>query len=232
MAVLGLSGSQIKKYFASDGVLLDNLLFKLHHQLNFFLVLLGVLFISSMNYLKGDSITCIGEDDYEARFCWLHGSGHLSGDLATATYKENCIADQEETEQEDSRHTHYYLWLPFVLAICLVFIKAPRVLWSEVLERGIVQAVVEIANEETGETLKRTKLSARFAKLQGGSALYGASYFVCETLNIVSLLTCFKIVDTLLGGQFWHYGTQFREYDQEDPEAVNPLCNVFPTEVI
>ena len=239
MSALGLSGREIRNYFSADPVLLDNFIFKLHHQLNFFLVLLGMLFASSMNYLKGDSIICKGHeaDDYVAQYCWLHGSGHLSGKLAAANSKEKCIAEQNETEEDDSRHTHYYLWLPFVLAICLILIKAPRLLWSKVLERGIIQGVVEIANEETeetgekGEMVKRTKLSERFVKLQGGSTVYGVSYFLCETLNIVSVIACYQIVDTLLGGQFWHYGSQFHYYEEEAAGAVNPLCNVFPTEV-
>ena len=239
MSALGLSGREIRNYFSADPVLLDNFIFKLHHQLNFFLVLLGMLFASSMNYLKGDSIICKGHeaDDYVAQYCWLHGSGHLSGKLAAANSKEKCIAEQNETEEDDSRHTHYYLWLPFVLAICLILIKAPRLLWSKVLERGIIQGVVEIANEETeetgekGEMVKRTKLSERFVKLQGGSTVYGVSYFLCETLNIVSVLTCFSILDTLLGGKFWNYGQDFQNYNQTAEDSVNPLCNVFPTEV-
>ena len=201
MSVLGWSGSDLRKIFSGDGVLLDNYVFKLHHQLNFFVVLFGALFVTGMNYLKNDAIICIAENkDYAQQYCWLHGSGHLSGKLAAANSKEKCIAEQNETEEDDSRHTHYYLWLPFVLAICLILIKAPRLLWSKVLERGIIQGVVEIANEETeetgekGEMVKRTKLSERFVKLQGGSTVYGVSYFLCETLNIVSVIACYQIV--------------------------------------
>ena len=71
MSVLGWKGSDLKKIFSGDGVLLDNYLFKLHHQLNFFFVLFGVVFITSMNYLKDDSIICTGKDvdKYAQQYC-------------------------------------------------------------------------------------------------------------------------------------------------------------------
>ena len=134
-------------------------------------------------------------------------------------------------QNRDKRQTHYYLWIPFVLAICLIVIKTPRVLWNEVFERGMIQGAVQIANEESGEKERQNKLAARFQKLRGRAYVYGASYFVCEVLNIVSVMVCFCIVDSLLGGKFRYYGKQFQDYDKEAAGAVNPLCNVFPTEV-
>ena len=52
----------IRKIFKRDPVLHDNLLFKLHHQANFILVLFGVTFVFGMNYLNGNAIVCIGKD--------------------------------------------------------------------------------------------------------------------------------------------------------------------------
>ena len=232
MSVLGWSGSEIRNIFSGDEVLLDNYLFKLHHQLNFFFVLFGAVFATGMNYLKDDSIICanLDSDDYRVRYCWLHGSGHIPESLEDPSLKMKCVADQSEENIENSRHTHYYLWIPFVLALCLVVIKAPRILWSEVCERGMIKGVVQIANEKS-EKKNEKKLSARFLKLRGRALVYGASYFVCEALNIVSVLACFSIVDTLLGGKFWYYGKDYQNYDQDVKGAVNPLCNVFPTEV-
>ena len=228
MSVLGWSGSDLRKIFSGDGVLLDNYLFKLHHQLNFFLVFFGAVFITGMNYLNDDSIICTGDgaDKYASQYCWLHGSGHLPKNLADHMPQRNCVADQEET---DDRHTHYYLWIPFVLGICMIVIKAPRILWNEVFERGLVQGAVQIANEESGEKERKSKLAERFEKLRGRAKVYGASYFLCEFLNAVSVMICFSIVDSLLEGKFWYYGQQFLDYDKEVEGAVNPLCRVFPT---
>merc|ERR1712154_390640 len=124
-------GRKLKDLFRGDKVLHDNFLFKLHHQANFAVILFGVAFIFGMNYLNGNSIECKGKDvgDFEKQYCWLHGSAHIGSQLSPQDYK--CKADQNEMNSEfknDERHTHYYLWVPFVLMLCLAVIKAPRVL--------------------------------------------------------------------------------------------------------
>merc|ERR1712020_623428 len=85
---------KLKDLFRLDKVLHDNFLFKLHHQANFAIVLFGVAFIFGMNYLNGNSIECKGGGDFEKQYCWLHGAAHIDS-------------------------THYYLWVPFVLVLCL-----------------------------------------------------------------------------------------------------------------
>ncbi len=59
-----LGGKKIRELFKRDAVLLDNFLFKLHHQANFFFVFFGVVFLFGMNYLNGKSIVCLGGNDY------------------------------------------------------------------------------------------------------------------------------------------------------------------------
>ena len=46
------------KNFRFDAVLIDNPIFKLHHQGNFFLVLFGVVFTYGINYLDKNAIIC------------------------------------------------------------------------------------------------------------------------------------------------------------------------------
>lgn len=231
MSLLGWSGEEIRKIFHGDGLLLDNYLFKIHHQLNFFVVLFGALFVTGMNYLKNDAIICIADkaQDFAQQYCWLHGAGHVPNDLLNRLSKGACYSDEEA---KDENYTHYYLWIPFVLGICLIVIKAPRVLWNEVFERGLVKGFVQIANEEKGEPGR--KMKERFRKLKARARDYGASYLLCEVLNIVSVMTCFCIVDSLLGGKFWSYGNRYLQYDGSKPHGkknFDPLCAVFPTEV-
>jgi len=246
MSLLGWSGDEIRKIFHGDGLLLDNYLFKIHHQLNFFVVLFGALFVTGMNYLKDDAIICIGakDKDFAQQSCWLHGAGHVPDTLAKELEMGDCYMHEEAKDDKtsdatDENLTHYYLWIPFILGICLIVIKAPRVLWNEVFERGLVKGFVQIANEEKGEPGK--KMKERFRKLKARARDYGASYLLCEVLNIVSVMTCFCIIDSLLGGKFWSYGNRYLQYERsktqiaqdngEMKKNVNPLCNVFPTEV-
>merc|ERR550525_1501650 len=121
-------GRKLKDLFRGDSVLHDNFLFKLHHQANFAVILVGVAFIFGMNYLDGTAIKCTGVKDnlpFFEQYCWLHGSGHIKEALRP---RKGCIADQNDvTAIEDERHTRYYLWVPFVLVLCLAVTKAPRV---------------------------------------------------------------------------------------------------------
>jgi len=218
-------GRDLKKLFRRDSVLHDNFLFKLHHQANFFFVLFGAVFLFGMNYLNGNAITCLGGNDYITQYCWLHGSSKIKGKIfqGKADYDPitSCVADEAKSD----RHTHYYLWVPFVLTLCLAIIKAPRVIWKEACERGIIKGVVGEGDEHP------EKMTHKFVKLKKRANLYHISFFFCELLNIVCLVLCFVILNQLFDGQFTEYGSKALNYDKADPNSTNAMCNLFPTEV-
>merc|ERR1712048_1263982 len=212
-------GKKLKDLFGGDTVLHDNFLFKLHHQANFAVILFGVAFIFGMNYLNGNAIECkgAGVGEFEKQYCWLHGAGHIDPKLHPQEIK--CKADQ--------RHTSYYLWVPFILVLCLAVIKAPRVFWKEVCERGIIAGAVGGTDGQPAD-----KIAQRFGKLRRRARRFHLSFFLCELLNIVSVIICFTILNTLFGGNFWDYGSKFAAYSSSsETESVNPLCNLFPSVV-
>jgi len=224
---------KLKELFAKDSVRLDNTLFKLHHQANFFVILVGVLFIFGENYLNGKAIVCKGGDDYSNQYCWLHGTGHLHADLAK-DITGLCAMDQGEVTEKNDRQTHYYLWLPFILGICMGLVKIPRVIWKNLCERGLMASMVE---RETGE-----KIAARFHKLRNKSNFYFLGFVLCELLNILAVICCFSLLDRLLNGKFWSYGLDVNNYygtkptqeelkSNPDLAKPNPMCSLFPTEV-
>merc|ERR1712088_909555 len=219
---------KLKDLFRGDKVLHDNFLFKLHHQANFAIILFGVAFIFGMNYLNGNAIECKGKDvgDFEKQYCWLHGAGHINPNLHP-TQDIKCKADQNEMTSDfkkDERHSHYYLWVPFVLALCLAVIKAPRVLWKEVCERGMIAGAV---GGEDGQPAE--KIAERFRKLRRKAIRFHWAFFFCEVLNIVSVIACFTILDTLFGGNFMDYGSKYSAYTSSENKAddVNPLFNQY-----
>merc|ERR1712106_338680 len=233
MAMDQFTRIKLKKLFAKDSVRLDNTLFKLHHQANFFVILVGVLFIFGENYLNGKAIVCKGGDDYSNQYCWLHGTGHLHADLAK-DITGLCAMDQQEVTEKNDRQTHYYLWLPFILGICMGLVKIPRVIWKNLCERGLMASMVE---RETGE-----KIAARFHKLRNKSNIYFLGFVVCELLNILAVICCFSLLDRLLNGKFWSYGLDANNYYGTKPTQEelnsnpglakpNPMCSLFPTEV-
>ena len=228
---------QLKNLFKSDSVKHDNNLFRLHHQVNYFFVLVGVLFIFGQNHF-GSPIKCykVSLDPFTENYCWFHGSGHLPPGLSKRV--SGCVADQRQfggeargREQEgDKRHTRYYLWLPFTLGLCLAIIKAPRVIWKHVGERGVMRSILD--NDSPKE------MAQRINELRhDGSCRYFFSFLFCEVLNIVSIALCMATLDALLGGNFWDYGSKVHEFystsedDRVSYALTNPMCNVFPTEV-
>merc|ERR1712226_1633644 len=219
-------GRKLKDLFRGDKVLHDNFLFKLHHQANFAIILFGVVFIFGMNYLNGNAIECKGKDvgDFEKQYCWLHGAGHINPNLHP-TQDIKCKADQNEMTSDfkkDERHSHYYLWVPFVLVLCLAVIKAPRVLWKQVFERGQIARAVGRPDGQPAD-----KIAERFGKLRKKAHLFHGGFFFCELLNIASVFLCFAILDALFGKTFFNYGAEF--ISQSD--GVDPLCSLFPTVV-
>merc|ERR1712223_2286303 len=149
---------ELKKIFRADKVNGDNVVFRLHHEGNFFVVLLGITFIFGENYLNGKAIICQNGNAYINQYCWLHGSGHLGSSLSQQV--SGCIADQNVfTKSGDKRHTSYYLWLPFILGICLAIIKTPRFFWKHFCERGLMESMVQLDNDSE-------KLNSKFRKIR------------------------------------------------------------------
>ena len=227
---------QVTKLFKSDSVKHDNNLFRLHHQVNYFFVLVGVLFIFGQNHF-GSPIKCYKErDPYVEQYCWFHGSGHLPPGLSKRV--SGCVADQRQfgagarsrEAEGDTRHTRYYLWLPFTLGLCLAIIKTPRVIWKHVGERGVMRSILD--NDSPKEMAQRIN-----DLRHDGSRRYFLSFLFCEVLNIVSIALCMATLDALLGGNFWDYGSKVHEFystsedDRVSYALTNPMCNVFPTEV-
>jgi len=228
-------GLQFQQLFRQDEVKHDNLLFKLHHQINFFVLLVGVIFIFGENYLNGNSIVCLSGGDYAKQYCWLHGTSHIDPVLAKGM-KHVCSI----SSSEDERETHYYLWLPFILGVCMGLVKLPRVVWKRICERGLMASLVADGAQ------KADKIAERFNKIKQRSVSYLICFAACELLNIVMLLICFFILDKLLNGKFWHYGVDVTEYysnkltfkelkqnsDLDNfSSSVNPMCGLFPTVV-
>merc|ERR1712079_643179 len=217
---------EFKKIFRADKVNGDNVVFRLHHQVNFFVVLLGITFIFGENYLNGKAIICQNGNAYINQYCWLHGSGHLGSSLSQQV--SGCIADQNVfTKSGDKRHTSYYLWLPFILGICLAIIKTPRFFWKHFCERGLMESMVQLDNDSE-------KLNSKFRKIRGRrSLMYFISFAFCEILNVLSVVACMASLNALLDGQYMTYGHAVQEFyanteeDRKSLKMVNPMYNLF-----
>jgi len=223
--------SNLLKWFKGDDLIIDNALFKLHHQASTFIIMFGLLFIFLENHLDGRAIVCQGGDQYARSYCWIHGTAYIREHLqGKAT---GCFVDQSRIEsEEDAPVTAYYLWLPFLLTFCFGFAKFPRSVWRNFLENGLVRNLLGTGAEPAVITQNFLDFRPRYAK-------YHFYFGFCEFLNMVMVILSLFITDALLLNKFWGYGQDVLHYmwsvKHVGPEGQylthDPMCELFPTEV-
>lgn len=223
--------SNLLKWFKGDDLIIDNALFKLHHQASTFIIMFGLLFIFLENHLDGRAIVCQGGDQYARSYCWIHGTAYIREHLqGKAT---GCFVDQSRIEsEEDAPVTAYYLWLPFLLTFCFGFAKFPRSVWRNFLENGLVRNLLSTGAEPAVITQNFLDFRPRYAK-------YHFYFGFCEFLNMVMVILSLFITDALLLNKFWGYGQDVLHYmwsvKHVGPEGQylthDPMCELFPTEV-
>jgi len=232
-------GGQVKKLFNPSDVQIGNAVFTLHQQWTFVIVIIGLIFSSSNNYLNKDAIICKGGDSYVNNFCFLHGSSHIAKELqGEISTDASCInKDEVDANGDKVRTTHYYIWLPFVLAIVAIITKLPWILWKNVLERGLMKKLVADMDQDGSKTAERILAVVRGRNSNSG--IYNFGFAFCEFLNIVVVIVSMSILNALLNGEFSSYGTNVQTYMSfvpnpnlfEQTAPPNPMCHLFPTEV-
>jgi hypothetical protein len=232
----------VKKLFNPSEVRISNFVFTLHQQWTFVIIFIGILFSMGNNYLNKDAIICHGGSDYVNNFCYLHGSSHVPQALqAELSSSSSCIREDEGGEDQDKvRTTHYYIWLPFVLAIIATLTKLPGILWKNVLERGIMKKMVEDMDKDGSKTVHRIHKVVRVGKNSSVQAMiYNFGFAFCEVLNLVVILISQSMLNSLFNDEYSSYGVNvqtFRSFvpNENLPELTspaNPMCHLFPTEV-
>merc|ERR1711956_50464 len=64
LSVVGGFEKQVKKLFRKKDIKTENFIFNLHSQFNFLIILVGILFITTMNYFNSNAITCLDDNSY------------------------------------------------------------------------------------------------------------------------------------------------------------------------
>jgi len=227
---IGLDGFQ--KWFKTDQVTIDNKLFRLHHQVSFAILFVGLIFIFVENHLNGSAITCKDDDVYANKFCWIHGTGHVAENLRNKVTQ--CIPNQKiNTGSKDDPTITYYLWLPFLLVCLMGLAKLSRTVWKSV-EGGLIESIIKSQDKEK---IGREFINKSREKNQVKFRSFHIKFFFCEILNIAAVLISMWICDQLFNGKFWSYGNNVFEYMKLSPdlqdtyEIPDPKCDLFPTEV-
>merc|ERR1711988_1337147 len=133
------------KWFSKENIVTDSLVFRLHHQVTTFLILIGFVFTVIENYIDSKTITCYPGGQlakYAHAYCWIHGAGYVRSHLqGVAT---GCYVDPEvvETNNEYSQITSYYLWLPYLLSFLFAMAKMPHSLWKRFFESNLLSSIL------------------------------------------------------------------------------------------
>jgi len=235
-------GTQVKKLFNPSEILIGNFVFTLHQQWSFVIIIVGLIFATGNNYLNKDAMICHGGSKYINNFCFLHGSAHvpreLQGELSSSP---SCIREDEGGEDQDNiRTTHYYIWLPFVLAIVAIVTKLPWILWKNILERGLMKKLVADMDQDGSKTAKRVlQVVIRERNSSVPALIYNFGFAFCELLNLLGILVSHSILNSLFNDEYASYGINVQTYNSflpnpslpERTRPVNPMCHLFPTEV-
>jgi len=250
--------SKIIGWFRGDEMNIDNHLFKLHYQASTMILALGFIVVSEKNYLDlpQKSILCHSEkslSEYAKSYCWIHGTSYVRQALrGKAT---GCFVDQTKIEsEEDAPVTAYYLWLPYLLAICFVLARLPRSAWKRFFENGLIRHILRGRSENMGggnqrggnqmnqqscSPKKAGEIAENFFDFRSKYNKYHTWFALCEVLNIGCVLLSMGFCHWLLNYQFGLYGLKVLEY-LGTPKRVNsigvfithdPMCELFPTEV-
>jgi len=228
MAGLPVVGNIQKWFTKKDDVVIDNLLFRVHHQLSFFVLMVGLSFIFVENHFDGKAIQCTkGADDFITKHCWLHGTGPIESDDVKVS---QCSVYQDD-ENEDLKF-NYYLWLPYLLLACLGLAKMSRTVWKNI-EGGFMASLVkdkDKAPENVGRSFLKNHKDRDFL-------LYHLKYTFCEMLNILAVIASFYLCNRFLHEKFESYGSDVIYYKNQDINTIrntdmsDPQCALFPTVV-
>jgi len=141
------------KWFTKEGAIIDSPVFRLHHQMSAYVILIGFVFTFIENYLDGKAITCHTAKDfskYAHSFCWIHGTGYVGRHLQGAA--TGCFVDQDKLGgHEDVFITSYYLWLPYLLSFLFAMAKLPHSLWKRHFENNLISSIVGGIGSEAEE---------------------------------------------------------------------------------
>ena len=132
-------------------------------------------------------------------FCWIHGSSFIRSQLQGKT--TGCYVDQTKLSsevqllvlkllaywyiyfffQKNAPITSYYLWIPFLLSLCVGLVKMPRTLWRNYFEKKLKSIV--------GDGENKTEIISNFFEMRRNFKKYHIYFGLCEILNLSMVTT-------------------------------------------
>lgn len=226
-----------------NSVVIDNLVFKLHYVVTFWLLIICAVLVTSKEYI-GEHIKCmaeIGKDDdenhkekYINTYCFfmstytvvrhLNVSAVLKGDVAHPGVGPSI----DETDEDIVMHA-YYQWVHYVLVLQAVCFLLPRFLWKHWKGKDMKAVLMGFDRRKIMDQLEKRdsleKIQKSFKKRLDLYQDWAYVLILCEVLNLINIILQIFLTDKFLGGKFMSLGI---DLGLRTCDEVSPLDVVFP----
>jgi len=225
----------LKGFFKSPKVTIDNHAFRLHYRATFVILIAFSLMVTSKQYF-GDPIDCISKDDIPNKlldtYCWIHTTFSIENAWKKNVGDEVPYPGVDKTTPNEKRVYHaYYQWVCFVLFFQALFFYVPRSMWKT-YEGGRIQQLVKGLDSPILDDGKKGKIKQVAGYLNTYRGLlngYFYFYFFTEILNLLNVILQMMIMDRFLGGEFTTYGWNVINFTEWDwTVRFDPMIKVFP----
>ena len=223
---------------------IDSLSFRLHYKVTFILL----LFLAAVATLQfaGSPIDCFVDIAIDAKvmntYCWISSTytlpdrlGHLIGSEVVAPG-----VGSRRSSSEPVQYHKYYQWVVFALIFQALLFYVPHYIWKS-WENGRLRMLMKNLNsrdlrknsailEDIGITSQFLSTGNRNGKrTRTTNNTYMIVYTICETLNLVNVISQIFFIDMFLGYEFTTYGTKVFEFlDKDSSERIDPMEKIFP----
>lgn len=213
-----------------DSVSIDDNVFRLHYKVTTVILVAFSMVITGKQYV-GDPINCMVKgipSHIMDSYCWIYSTFTVPGATSATSAHPGVSAN---VEGDEIKHHMYYQWVCFVLFFQAVCFYAPRHLWKS-WEGGRVKMLsasltAPIGNGDGAERVH--ELTRYFVKNLDTHDFYVVQYVLCESLNLVNVLSQIAFLDYFLDGEFRAYGVDVLMFSDVLPEnRTDPMARVFP----
>ncbi|KAK7079095.1 hypothetical protein SK128_007330 [Halocaridina rubra] len=227
VGVLAALAGLVKVRYSYTAV--DSQVFRLHYRWTTAICFICCALVVAKEYV-GDPIECINGDPTYIKqitsYCWI-----------SSTYTINSTDDHMpfvgpyRKDLHEKRYHSYYLWVPVVLFIQGCIFYFPHLIWKSYEGKQLDLLLQDLNKglfDEDAEKKKKNIVSY-LKESWGLNTHYVSVYYICEALNLCSVVAQMLIMNKFLGGLFMDYGIKVLSLiNANDAERHDPLITTFP----
>ncbi|CAL4123123.1 unnamed protein product, partial [Meganyctiphanes norvegica] len=240
-------GALSKQFKAEWTPQITSSVFKLHYKFTYRIFMVSVV-LTTIYDVIGDKIKCIPDktsiktQSFVENYCFIMGTftiDHLHNATIGVDVPHPGVG---QNRPGDAITVHsYYQWVPYALFANGILFFIPHWIWKTI-QGATFKSVIQklsirecLKDELRGWRLREQQYGYMSYYLLGYMREHLAcrywffKFVLCESLNLVVVISTLFFTDHFLGGEFLTYGSKVFEYINMDPEdRLDPMSYVFP----